>query len=211
MTFKTIAQLCRITTVYWASALACSVTACTERQPRTQTYLDLPKQVELLSGGTRALNYTPWYIHTFEISGPEGSGIGGGGPNVMPMNEGDMPSGGGAEMCCTSIPEVWQSDLKLTVRWLVFKDVKKLGAKAPGNWYKAENVRIAQYDGEKAGAIWAIFLPDDRVRIMVTDGNHDGGNNANNRPPDNDPYIAQGVIDDEWNDLFPNGVTRGVE
>jgi hypothetical protein len=40
----------------------------------------IPKRVALSSGGTKTLNYTPWYIHTFSISGPPGSGIGGGGP-----------------------------------------------------------------------------------------------------------------------------------
>ena len=43
-----------------------------------------------------------------------------------------------------------------------------------------------------------------RVRLMVTDG-HDGGNNPNNRPADNDPYIAQGVLDAEWNERYRRG------
>jgi hypothetical protein len=57
-------------------------------------------------------------------------------------------------------------------------------------------------------AVWAIFLPGDRVRLMIADGNHEGGNNANNRPADDDPYIAQGALDDEWNRLYPNGVPK---
>jgi hypothetical protein len=40
---------------------------------------------------------------------------------------------------------------------------------------------------------------------MVTDGNRDGDNNPNNRPADNDPYIAQGVLDEEWNRLYRKG------
>jgi hypothetical protein len=39
---------------------------------------------------------------------------------------------------------------------------------------------------------------------MVTDG-HDGGNNPNNRPADNDPYVAQGVLDAEWNQRYRRG------
>jgi hypothetical protein len=124
------------------------------------------------------------------------------------MREDGGPSEGGG-MCCTSYPLEWQPDLRLTVRWLVYKDVKTLGAKAPGYWYKAENVRIPQY-GKQTYGVWAVFLPDDRVRLMITDGNHDGGNNPNNRPANNDPYLAQGVLDDEWNRLFPNGVAQGV-
>ena len=165
----------------------------------------------LNSGDVKMLNYTPWYIHTAEIEGPKGSGISGGGPNVMPVKENGRPSGGGKATCCLSYPAVWQPDLRLTVRWLVFKDVKRLGAKAPGNWYKAENVRIARYDGNHTAGAWLIFLPDDRVRLMVVDGNHDGGNNANNRPPDDDPLIVKGIVDTEWNERFPNGVARGLQ
>ncbi|MFP3504279.1 DUF3304 domain-containing protein [Burkholderia sp. SIMBA_062] len=149
-----------------------------------------------------ALNYSPWYIHTFSIAGPSGSGIRGGGPNVMPIQKNGRPSGGGAGVCCMSYPLEWQPELKLTVRWLVDK---KQDGKTPGYWYKAENVRIAQYNGANAGGIWSIFLPGDRVRIMITDGNRDGGNNPNNRPADNDPYIVQGVIDQEWNRLYRKG------
>ena len=165
----------------------------------------LPKRVELLSGDGQALNYTPWYIHTFSIAGPPGSGIRGGGPNVMPIQEDGSPSESGG-MCCTTLPAEWQPDLKLTVRWLVDKDPKN---PTPALWYKAENVRIAPH-GRPTYSIWAIFLPGDRVRFMVTDGNHDGGNNPNHRPPDEDPYIVQGVLDDEWNEWYPNGKRRGV-
>ncbi len=154
-----------------------------------------------MSGDSETLNYTPWYIHSFALFGPPGSGIGGGGPNVMPARTDGRPSEGGGK-CCTSLPVEWQPDLKLTVRWLVDK---KQDGKTPGYWYKAENVRIAQYNGANAGGIWSIFLPGDRVRIMVTDGNRDGGNNPNNRPADNDPYIAQGVIDEEWNQRYRKG------
>jgi len=182
------------------SAFVLSLAACTGPQFKAVTPIMVPVRVELESGGTKALNYTPWYIHTFEISGPPGTGIGGGGPNVMPGHADGRPSGGGAETCCTSYPVDWQPDLKLTVRWLVDK---KQDGKTPGYWYKAENVRIAQYRRETY-AVWAIFLPGDRVRVMVTDG-HDGGNNPNNRPADNDPYIAQGVLDAEWNERYRRG------
>jgi hypothetical protein len=193
-------------------ALALSLTACVGSSQATVTHVVVPPRVELLSGGSKSLNYTPWYIHTWELSGPPGMRVGGGGPNVMPVRSDGNPSGGGAEICCTSYPVDWQPGLRLTVRWLVFKDVKRLGAKAPGDWYKAEDVRIPQYDGHHAGDIWAVFLPGDRVRIMVPDGiDPNGGNNPDIRPPDNDPYIVHGVRDDEWNELFPNGVARGIK
>ena len=175
---------------------------CSGIRTRRVHTVDVPSYVKLLSGGVSALNYTPWYIHTFVIEGPKGSRIGGGGPNVWPMEAStDKPSGGGKEVCCMTFPLEWQPDLKLTVRWLVEK--KKPDGKVFGYWYKAENVQIAQYDGKNSGGIWGIFLPGDRVRLMITDGNRDGGNNPNYRPPDSDPYIAQGVLDDEWNRLYP--------
>ncbi|MGN6086749.1 DUF3304 domain-containing protein [Trinickia sp.] len=182
--------------------LCMSLVACAVAPSAAVAPADLPRHVALLSGDTMALNYTPWYIHSFAITGPQGSGIGGGGPNVMPVKSNGRPSGGGAGVCCTSIPEEWQPDLRLTVRWLVDK---KQDGKTPGYWYKAEKVRIAQYNGENAGGVWGIFLPGDRVRIMVSDGNQGGGNNPNDRPADNDPYIAQGVLDREWNRLYRKG------
>jgi hypothetical protein len=192
----------RAATAALLSALALSLGACATSSFNAITPTVLPQRVALLSGGTLALNYTPWYIHKFGIRGPAGTDIGGGGPNVMPAHEDGRPSGGGAETCCTSIPREWQPDLRLTVRWLMDK---KQDGKTLGYWYKAENVRIAQYDGSQSGGVWALFLPGDRVRIMIADGNHDGGNNMNNRPADNDPYIAKGVLDDEWNRLYRRG------
>jgi hypothetical protein len=185
------------------SAFALSLAACTGPQFQSVTPIVVPQRVELGSGGTKALNYTPWYIHAFAISGPQGTGIGGGGPNVMPVHADGRPSGGGAERCCTSYPHEWQPDLKLTVRWLV---EKTKDGKTPGYWYKAENVRIPRYDGSQAGGVWGVFLPGDRVRIMIPDGiDPNAGNNPDIRPADNDPYVAQGVLDDEWNQRYRRG------
>ncbi|PRE39354.1 DUF3304 domain-containing protein [Burkholderia multivorans] len=175
------------------------LTGCTNLPADESSEIQTSKRVELSSGGTRTLNYTPWYIHTFSISGPKGSGIGGGGPNVMPMRESGRPSGGGKESCCTSYPREWQPDLRLTVRW---KADKKMDGKTLGYWYKAENVRIPQYDGSRSGGVWAIFLPGDRVKLMAADGNANGHNSVMVRPTDDDPYVVKGMLDDEWNRLY---------
>ena len=191
----------RVAVVSVVSAVCLLLAACAGGQPNeTSVPVEVPHPVRLMSGDSKALNYTAWYIHSFALFGPSGSGIGGGGPNVMPIKANGRPSEGGGK-CCTSLPVEWQPELTLTVRWLVTK--KRRDGKKWGYWYKAENVRIAQYNGANAGGIWSIFLPGDRVRIMVTDGNRDGGNNPNNRSADNDPYIAQGVLDEEWNRRYP--------
>ncbi|MCA7921035.1 DUF3304 domain-containing protein [Burkholderia cenocepacia] len=179
-----------------------SLGACAGGQPTGPAMaVEVPKRGPLLSGDTKALNYTPWYVHRFSMVGPSGSGIRGGGPNVMPIKANGRPSEGGG-MCCTTLPTEWQADLTLTVRWLVDK---KQDGKTPGYWYKVENVRIAPYSSGNTGSAWVIFLPGDRVRVMLTDGNRDGGNNPNIRPADNDPYITQGVIDEEWNRKYRRG------
>ncbi|CAN0619058.1 conserved exported protein of unknown function [Burkholderia multivorans] len=192
----------RVTVAGMLSALCLSLAACAGGQPNAMVPVDVPHLVKLGGGmDVEALNYTPWYIHKFAMTGPSGSGIDGGGPNVMPIKTNGLPSESGG-MCCMRYPVEWQPELKLTVRWLVDK---KQDGKTPGYWYKAENVRIAPYNGANANEAWSIFLPGDRVRVMITDGNRDGGNNPNNRPADTDPYIAQGVLDEEWNRLYRKG------
>lgn len=191
-----------------AAVITAVLSGCSSLHADVPETIVLPKRVELGSGGTKTLNYTPWYIHTFSISGPKGSGIGGGGPNVMPAKEDGRPSGGGAESCCTSYPIEWQPDLRLTVRWLVDK---KQDGKTPGDWYKAENARIEPYLAHQTAGVWAIFLPGDRVKIVVGNPNANDLAPGAGPPASADPYVAQGVVDEEWNEKYPNGVLRGLE
>jgi Protein of unknown function (DUF3304) len=185
------------------AAFIFSLTACTSVRHDTATRVVAAHHPELAGGVSHTFNYTPWYIHTFAIEGPSGSRIRGGGGNTMPMQEDGSPSEGGG-MCCTSHPVEWQPDLKLTVRWKVDK---KQDGKTPGTWYKAENVRIPEYDGQQAGGVWAIFLPGDQVKLMIADGNANGRNSVAVRPTENDAYIAQGMPDKEanWDDKLAEG------
>jgi len=191
----------RLASVSTLLALVLSLSAC-GGVPRTAVEpMAVPRQPELISGGVSARNYTTAYIDGFGISGP--GDIHGGGPNVMPVKDDGRPSGGGAETCCMTFPVKWQPDLTLTVRWLAYK--LQEDKKVTKSWHKAENVRIQQYDGQQAGGVWAIFLPGDRVKIIVTDGNANGHNTVAVRPADDDPYVAQGAVDDEWNRLYRKG------
>jgi hypothetical protein len=164
---------------------------------------DLPRHVDTIGASSQTLNYSPWYIHQWGFQGPDGSGVQGGGPNVMPADADGKPSGGGAQTCCSDIPSVWQPDLTLTVRWLIDK---KQDGKTPGYWYKAENVRIPKYERDMGG-LWAVFLPGDRIRIMVADGQKGDANDPAIRPADNDPYVVQGKVDQEWNRLYRDGAS----
>ena len=177
---------------------------CTGLRADESSAVEMPKRVELNSGDSHSMNYTPWYIHTFSISGPKGTRIGGGGGNMLPMDEDGSPGQAGGK-CCTRYPREWQADLRVTVRWLVDKKNEKMS-----DWYKAEEVRIPQYDGSRSGGVWAIFLPGDRVKLMVADGNANGKNSVAVRPDDNDPYVVQGTPDEEWNYEYPKGRKRGL-
>ncbi|MBA9848450.1 MAG: DUF3304 domain-containing protein [Ralstonia sp.] len=143
-------------------------------------------------GGVSGLNYTPYYIHTFNVKGHDDNGISGGGPNIMPATPDNMPSGGGKETCCAAFPKKWRPGLKVTVRWIANK---KLDGIAWGAWYKAE-AEMPEY-GPRAGALFAIFLPGDRVKLMVQDGNANGHNSLEVKPTDGDPYVATGTVDEE--------------
>lgn len=178
----------------------CACKQQTDTVPSSIDAAQLPAHVETLSVGASTLNYTPWYIHEWAMNDPKTSNVSGWGPNVMPADSFAKPSGGGAETCCSDIPRDWRPELRLTVRWLADK---KQDGKTPGYWYKADNVRIPKYRSI-AGSLWAIFLPGDRVRISVPDGKT-SDTNPYKRPSDDDPYIAQGRLDEEWNRLYRDG------
>jgi hypothetical protein len=135
------------------------------------------------SGGSMTLNFSPDYIHYYSIASD--FGFQGGGPNVDGMEPGaPYPAGGGAERCCTVFPRQWQPDMVVTVRWLVNREREEL-------FYIAQ-VTVPHY-GDRTGVVFAIFFPGDRVRLKVQDGSADPmGPYA-----DDDPFIAQGVRDEE--------------
>ncbi|CAJ93320.1 DUF3304 domain-containing protein [Cupriavidus necator] len=146
----------------------------------------------LMSGDVEGLNYTPYYVHTFNIAGHD-NGIGGGGPNIVPVRPDYIPTESGGA-CCGTFPVRWRPGLKVTVRWIANK---KLDGHAWGSWYKAE-AEIPEY-GTTTYGMWVIFLPGDRVKVMVMDGNANGYNRVRARPADDDPYVAVGRVDDEAN------------
>ena len=184
-----------------AAAVFAVSAGCTVAPPRSTIPASVAPHIELQSGNIDAMNYSSDLVVMFGIEGPAGTGIGGGGGNVQQIKSNGQPSTSGGS-CCTSLPAVWQPELKLTVRWLAYMDD---GNKVAKSWYKAQDVRIPKYDGRSAGTTWVIFLPEHRVRVMEPDGiDPDGGNNPDIRPAENDPFIAQGLRDEEANKLYLN-------
>lgn len=143
------------------------------------------------AGGVRGLNYSPDYIHSFSIAGPRG--MEGGGPNIGPAST-DRPSGGGAERCCIGIPQPWKPNTQLHIEWE--RDRKPYDYTDRSQFeVLTATVTVPEYAASTSG-FWAIFLPGDRVKVMVADGNANGHNDVNVRPDHGDPFVVQGVRDD---------------
>ncbi|MGY2485375.1 DUF3304 domain-containing protein [Cupriavidus sp. CP313] len=141
-------------------------------------------------GGVRGLNYSPDYIHSFSVSGPRGM-EGGGGNMIRAGKEGPGEAG---ERCCIGIPQPWKPDTQLHIEWE--RDRKPYDYKDRSQFeVLTATVTVPQY-GSSTSGFWAIFLPGDRVKVMVADGNRNGHNDVNVRPADDDPFVAQGVRDD---------------
>ncbi|EON20178.1 hypothetical protein C265_08172 [Cupriavidus sp. GA3-3] len=146
----------------------------------------------MMSGDVEGLNYTPYYVDRFIITGHD-NGIEGGGPNIDPARPDHIPAQSGGA-CCGTFPVHWRPGLKVTVRWIANK---KLDGHAWGSWYKAD-AEVAEY-GLRTGGMFVIFLPGDRIKVMVRDGNANGHNSVAIRPADDDSYVAVGKVDDEAN------------
>jgi hypothetical protein len=134
------------------------------------------------SSGSYTINYSPNYIHYWNAN--NNKGFAAGGPNVQGMKaDADHPAGGGAGTCCSTFPRKWQPGTVVTVRWLVNRNKQEI--------YYTAQATIPPYGG-RIGSVYGVFLPGDRVRILVQSGEL----NPFERVPDDDPYIAQGVPDE---------------
>jgi len=177
-----------------AAVLALALAACTAPAEQPLRQVDVPNFGKVSGGDVTGLNYSTDLVYTFGFEGPKYSGISGGGGPIHEFSRSGRVGEAGVS-CCATLPDTWQPALRLTMHWLAYQDE---GNNVVKRWYKAENVQIPQYDGKQADVLWAIFLPGNRVKLMVADGNANGHNSVAARPADNDPYIAQGVRDTEF-------------
>ena len=132
-------------------------------------------------------NYTDYYIDKFRNTN-DGQGLSSGGSNMLPKQAGQERSESGGS-CCIGVPSRWRPGMKLVVKWNVDK---VLDGKHLGTWYTA-TTEVAPYGLRTAGFV-VHFLPGDRIRIQIRDEK-----GVLQKIDDNDPYIAQGVLDPELN------------
>ena len=141
---------------------------------------------EGIPAGVSALNYSTYGIASFSITDAEGRT--GGGPNVAPSDGDGKPAGGGAEKCCVVVPAKWKEDMTVTVRWR--RDTHPFDEKdRSGDQWLMAVAKVPPY-GPTRYNFWVQFLDNDRIRVRVDDGN------PLEMPAKDDPYIAQGVLDD---------------
>jgi hypothetical protein len=93
------------------------------------------------------LNYTNSWITAFSVDGYYGHGIS---PN----------GGGGAFVCCVTIPTRWHKGMKVTVRWAEDESV-------PSSW-KEQIVDVPQYTEHDIGGFFVHFYPRDIVKVLVS-------------------------------------------
>ncbi len=112
------------------------------------------------------VNHTGSYIYSASVDGA-------GGGNMARWGA------GGANVCCTSIPRVWQSGMKVLVRWNMPEGHTDI--------IKEKIVEVEKYD--RPGDIYMHFFPNDEVRVVVS--NASGYSKKHPIPPSDPPTNSQ--------------------
>src|SRR5579863_3586129 len=183
-------------------ALSLAVTGCDPNKPLLPTTVGASSAAadddEGIPAGVSGLNYSKYYIAGFSITDAQGRT--GGGPNISPSKGEDQPAGGGAEKCCVVVPAKWKESMTVTVHWE--RDTRPYDEKdrSGDQWLKAV-AKVPPY-GPTRYNFWVQFLDNDRIRVRVDDGN------PLEMPAKDDPYIAQGGMDDEANQAMQARIER---
>lgn len=113
-----------------------------------------PADVEKKSAGAIVgANYTNHGIQWFSVDESAGESLG-------------AFSGGGGSICCARYPKKWTPGLKVTVRW-----ERSDGYKTSGTRWKIKRIeKIIEVDPYTVeGNVYVLFLPDDRVRVIISE------------------------------------------
>src|SRR5471030_2184150 len=119
-------------------AIAVAFSGCALRQSQAQASDKATAQVGIV-------NHTGNYIDSASVDGA-------GGGNMARWGEGI------ANICCTSIPEMWHPGMKVLVRWDMPVGHQHI--------VKEKIVEVEKY--ERPGDIYIVFFPNDEVRVVVS-------------------------------------------
>jgi len=136
-------------------------------------------------------NYTNYYIAQFDVANEDQS-MSAAGPNIFPKDANEARSGGGASVCCISIPSHWRPGMRLVVTWR--RDTHPYDDKdRSGDQWLTATTDVPPY-GPNTDGFWVHFLPGDRIRVQVQDTPA-----WPDKPDEHDRYIVQGVPDPQHN------------
>lgn len=112
------------------------------------------------------VNHTGNFIYSASFSGDEVRNGGGGRMSAW--------GAGHANICCTSIPNVWHPGIKVTVYWNMPVGIVDV--------LKEKIVEVEKYD--EPGDIYLHFFPNDEVRVVVSNIAGYGDKHPIAPPPD---------------------------
>ncbi|MDD1964722.1 DUF3304 domain-containing protein [Pseudomonas putida] len=112
-----------------------------------------PEVAETAYVKMRAYNHTEDYVHQYYIDGAWGG-------NSFAYG------GGGKFVCCIGVPEEWRPGLTATVRWTTSASRKSKKPYTGETWH--EQVVIIEPYGEAGSTMNTHFLPDNKVRLIVS-------------------------------------------
>ncbi|GJI97350.1 hypothetical protein RugamoR57_40680 [Duganella caerulea] len=148
----------------FAIASTVAISGCALHQSRAQPSDRANAQIGIV-------NHTGNYIDSASVDGA-------GGGNMARWGEGF------ANICCTSIPEVWHPGMKVLVRWDMPVGHQHI--------VKEKVVEVEKY--ERLGDIYMVFFPNDEVRVVVSQN----GPRASDFPirdiGDRDAHAASGSL-----------------
>lgn len=125
-------------TYLFAISMAIVLAGCALRQSQAQTSNRSPAQVGIV-------NHTGNFIYSASVDGAGGGGMSRWGAGI-------------ANICCTSIPDMWYPGLKVLVRWDMPEGHQHI--------VKEKVVEIEKY--ERPGDVYIVFFPNDEVRVVVS-------------------------------------------